>query len=231
MAVTVPSQITALPVPPSTSSPTDFDAKADAFLGAFPTFRSEINTVATQTYDNAAEAQAQATIATTQAGLAANQVTLAQNSATQAAASAGAAAWVSGTTYSLGAVVWSPITYLIYRRIVAGAGTTDPSSDLTNWAALSSAVQQVSVISTTTVTTASNIHYILTNAAATTVTLNSAPANGELVKITVTNSRSDNVINRNGNLLQGLAENMTLDTGNTTVDLRFINSTIGWRIV
>lgn len=42
--------------------------------------------------------------------------------------------WVSGTTYSLDTIVWSPISFLTYIRIVAGAGTTDPSADSTNWA-------------------------------------------------------------------------------------------------
>lgn len=42
--------------------------------------------------------------------------------------------WVSGTTYALDFVVRSPTSQLYYVRIVAGAGTTDPSSDTTNWA-------------------------------------------------------------------------------------------------
>ena len=42
--------------------------------------------------------------------------------------------WVSGTSYSIGAVRWSPIDYQPYRRKVAGAGTTDPSVDTANWA-------------------------------------------------------------------------------------------------
>jgi len=42
--------------------------------------------------------------------------------------------WISGTSYGLDAIVWSPISSLNYRRIVAGAGTTDPSADGTNWA-------------------------------------------------------------------------------------------------
>ena len=42
--------------------------------------------------------------------------------------------WVSGTTYALDALVWSPASRLTYIRIVAGAGTTDPSADGTNWA-------------------------------------------------------------------------------------------------
>jgi hypothetical protein len=41
--------------------------------------------------------------------------------------------WVSGTTYALGVCVYSPINSQTYRRIVAGAGTTDPSLDSTNW--------------------------------------------------------------------------------------------------
>lgn len=41
--------------------------------------------------------------------------------------------WVSGRTYGLDAIVWSPISKLTYVRIVAGAGTTDPSADSTNW--------------------------------------------------------------------------------------------------
>jgi hypothetical protein len=38
--------ITALPTPPSTGDPDNFDARADAFLGALPTFQSELNTFA-----------------------------------------------------------------------------------------------------------------------------------------------------------------------------------------
>lgn len=38
------SQITPLPTPPSTSDPTNFAAEADAFLGALPTFATELNT-------------------------------------------------------------------------------------------------------------------------------------------------------------------------------------------
>lgn len=41
--------------------------------------------------------------------------------------------WVTGTSYPVGFDVWSPVSGLLYRRIVAGAGSTDPSSDGTNW--------------------------------------------------------------------------------------------------
>lgn len=41
--------------------------------------------------------------------------------------------WVSGETYAVNDVVVSPISYHQYIRVVEGDGTTDPSSDKTNW--------------------------------------------------------------------------------------------------
>lgn len=61
MTVTAPTNITALPTPPSTSSPSDFNTKADAFLGAFPTLRTEVNAIATNVYGNAQAAETAAT--------------------------------------------------------------------------------------------------------------------------------------------------------------------------
>lgn len=43
--------------------------------------------------------------------------------------------WVSGTTYAQGKTVRSPANHQLYVRIIAGAGTTDPASDATNWRA------------------------------------------------------------------------------------------------
>ena len=41
--------------------------------------------------------------------------------------------WVSGTTYALGKTVRCPTDHQRYVRVVAGAGTTDPANDATNW--------------------------------------------------------------------------------------------------
>ena len=41
--------------------------------------------------------------------------------------------WISGTTYPLGFQVISPGDLNVYIRKVAGAGTTDPKDDATNW--------------------------------------------------------------------------------------------------
>lgn len=146
--------ITALPDAPSRTDPATFSTKSDALLGALATFVTETNTVAGECVSNAATATTQAGLATTngaaQVSLATAQVSLATaqvvlattqatnsaNSATAAAASviaAGATLWVSGTTYAIGNARYSPLNGQTYRRLTAGAGTTDPSADSTNW--------------------------------------------------------------------------------------------------
>lgn len=88
----MPAQITALPTPPSTNDPANFNTRADAFLGQMPTFATEANAVATEvnglasqvTSDKAAAAASAAT-ATTKASLAADQVGLAANQVALAA--------------------------------------------------------------------------------------------------------------------------------------------------
>jgi len=44
--------------------------------------------------------------------------------------------WVSGTTYIIGDIRNAPSNGLPYKRITAGAGTTDPALDSTNWTSL-----------------------------------------------------------------------------------------------
>jgi hypothetical protein len=63
-----------------------------------------------------------------------DQVALAEAAAAAATSAANASIWVSGQTYAVGVVRFSPINFLSYRRKTAGAGTTDPSLDATNWA-------------------------------------------------------------------------------------------------
>ncbi len=104
--------ITALPTPPSTSDPTTFATKADAFIAALPQFVTEANAQALAVNDDAANA-----LAAKEAALAAVNATI----------------WASGTTYAIGDVRWSPTSFKSYRRKTNGGGTTDPVSDPTNW--------------------------------------------------------------------------------------------------
>lgn len=236
MAVITPPSVTALPTPPSTASPSTFDARADAFLGALPTFQTETDALAANVAANATAAAASAVLANLEVGNAAAQavaaaasaVTAAINAAAAAAAT-GAAIWVSGTTYSIGDVRYSPTNQRVYRRKTAGAGATDPSADSTNWSLIDTA-PTVELVAGTTQTAVAGTHYILTNVSATTVTLPASPAAGDSVWVTWTNDLATNVIARNGQTIMGLSEDMTLNTStNGTVQLRFVNSS--WRLL
>jgi hypothetical protein len=144
----VTQTISALPTPPSRStSSSTFATAADAFVAALPILQSQINTVTGQINTVAGEVSTNATAAATaatnattngaaQVTLATGYATAAQQSAIAAAAVTNCSAWVSGTTYAIGNTVFSPINGFSYRRIVAGAGTIDPSADTTNWAAV-----------------------------------------------------------------------------------------------
>ncbi len=115
--------ITALPTAPSRAdSPSTFAADGDAFLGALGTFGTEQNALGQWMGDTAADVEGWAGDA--------------EAAAAAAAASSGAVAWVSGTTYVVGDVRWSPVDFKSYRRKTNGAGATDPSADGTNWGLL-----------------------------------------------------------------------------------------------
>ena len=91
-------QISALPTAPSTQRPATFNAEADAFVGALPTFVSEANALATEAATNASKsedantaAQSAKESAQTSAQTASEAKEAAQRSASQAASSAQAA--------------------------------------------------------------------------------------------------------------------------------------------
>jgi len=134
------TDITALPTAPSRARPSTFAAEGDAFLAALATFVTEVNASGAYIDGVGTAADTDAATATTQAAAAATSATNAANSATAAsnsAASVASGAWSSGASYSVGTIVYSPITYLSYRAITTHSGeTTDPSSDATNWVAL-----------------------------------------------------------------------------------------------
>lgn len=112
--------ITPLPVPPNrTSSEEIFAEQGDTFLSALPVFANEASALE----ENVNEKEASAVSAAATATAASNAAVAAVN----------ATKWVSGTTYAIGDVAWSPINLLPYRRKTAGSGTTDPSADTANW--------------------------------------------------------------------------------------------------
>jgi len=111
--------------------------------------------------------------------------------------------------------------------ISAGSGMT-----VTNTAggiSLSAAgLPAMNIVSGTTQTAVANNHYVLTNAATTTLTLPAAPSAGDVVWVTVANGLSTNVIARNGKKINELAEDMTINTAYAGIQLRFTGDTEGW---
>lgn len=134
--------ITALPTPPQRSDPANFAARGDAFMTALPTFATEANALQTDVNAKQVTASNAATTATTQA-------TNASASATAAASASNVSIWISGTTYAVGDNRFSPANFQTYRRKTAGAGTTDPSLDGTNWQIITSSMVLLATLTPT----------------------------------------------------------------------------------
>lgn len=119
--------ITALPTPPLRSDPTNFATRGDAFLGALPTFVTELNLAADQMEASQQTAEDAAAVALA----ASNNATLVTNTT----------AWVNGGTYTLGQTVFDPVDFDTYRNITGAAGgTTRPGLDPVIWKKLTNNV-------------------------------------------------------------------------------------------
>ena len=78
-------------------------------------------------------------------------------------------------------------------------------------------------------TTLQNRDFCSVTASGITVTLPATPSSGNQVTVKVGNF-TDTIIGRNGSNIMSLAENMTIDAVNSTVDLIYVNATNGWEI-
>jgi hypothetical protein len=87
------------------------------------------------------------------------------------------------------------------------------------------------IVSGTSATAVPNGHYVMTNASTTTITLPAAPTAGMIVWITNATSTTTHVIARNGSRIMALLEDMVLDIANINVQLRYIDSNNGWRMM
>ena len=127
IAPTAPS---AVPEFPALSDRITYNAQAYAFGTAMRvTFAPEMAALATNVYANTVESAANAAIAV--------------SNAQAAIAASGAAPWVSGANGAVGERKSSLVNGRVYRRLVVGAWTTDPSADATNWSIVSVEAQWV----------------------------------------------------------------------------------------
>jgi len=115
----------------------------------------------------------------------------------------------------------------VLSTLTAGTGMTitNASGSIT----LSSAgLPTMNIVSGTTQTAVNNNHYVLTNGSATTVTLPSSPSAGNVVWITVANGLTTNVVARNGQNINSIAEDMTINSAYAGIQLRYADATRGW---
>lgn len=224
--------IPALPEPPRSTRPEDFALRADDFLGELPGFAAAANAQAEE--NNALHAA----IVDVEAAVAAAALT-ARNAADLALAAVAAPSWSADMTYTAGALAWSPITGLVYRRSSAGKSSVDPSADPGNWLLPGGAPEPepeptgVVEVSDATVQAASGVHYVLTATGSVDVQLPSEPALGDIVTITVANGLKTNVASPADNTIMGLAESLLIDVISAVLRLQWLPAGSGytWRIV
>lgn len=119
--------ISPLPTPPSREDPTNFATRADAFLGALPTFQSEANALQTDVNTKQTTASTAATTATTQAGIATTQAGIATTQAGIAQAQVALATTQAGiaTTQANNASA----SFDLFDDRMLGAKASDPTVD------------------------------------------------------------------------------------------------------
>lgn len=101
------------------------------------------------------------------------------------------------------------------------------------WALQSNSISTVlySITTTAVSKTLSDRERCTVTAAGQTITLPASPSAGSEVAVTVISNVNNTVVARNGQLLMGLSEDLTIDRDNTTVTFYFVNATYGWRII
>ena len=116
-------------------------------------------------------------------------------------------------------------------RKTAGAGTTDPSADPTNWRFLAGQRPVYRQVTGTSTTALPGEWLGLANAALTTVTAPASPSVDDEFWVSPENGRSDNKVARNSQLIMGLAEDLDIGSRDETVRLVFVGGSIGWRLL
>lgn len=136
---------------------------------------------------------------------------------------------VNGGAPSNGQLLIGNGTGLTRSTLTAGTGilVTNATGSITI-AADGGGLPTVEVTASTAITAAVNKHYVLTAATAATVTLPASPTISDTIYVTVANGLTTNVVARNGNNIQGLAEDLTLNAVYASAQLRYSDATEGW---
>ena len=221
-------------VPPVPNRRTDaapeFDIRTDAYLNWMTTFAAWLDGLVTW-LGAQLHPYLQGVLTTTEGHKNAAQAAAAaaSTSAQTAALIAGAQRWQPGD-YAQGAVVWSPLSLLTYRRVPEGvtASTTDPSLDPSAWRLSGSPhsmpTQELSGPGPHQLAT--GMHYLLLTADVEAVMPATAFAQEQL-RITNLSGYSGQLLQRNGQAFSGQECDLVLNV--PTVDRIFVfTATKGW---
>ena len=198
-------------IPLFTAIPSPTNTRAEFTANAFQ-LASEYNPFVNAANAQAAENNAAAIAVADDADAANDARIAAEAAAASASTTAGATQWISGKNYVAGEVTWSPVSFLTYRRRTNGAGAIDPSNDPANWEPLIrdtvGAVLSLAAGNTAGVLYATHVFTGLVS----TVTLPASPAVGNWLGFASASTPvAGQTINRNGNVVMGLAEDLGVD--------------------
>ena len=231
-APVTPPTMTAPPLAPDRSDRATFSPRATAWADfQKDTLVPEVQAAINNAFTNATSAHESAEAAELAETGAEEARDAAQINAQAAAASAGATAWVSGTTYAVGDRRWSLLNGQVYRRRTAGAGTTDPRDDPTNWAWSGAYLLAVPVTGATH-TVAEGTRAVLRGALQQTISPPPSPVAGDRFGFKVANGRTDALISWGSQKHEGLSDaTTTLEAAGIAGEWVYIDSSYGWCLV
>jgi hypothetical protein len=200
----------------------------DATLAHLPTLNTEMAGLAANAFSNASDSLSSANDSAASAAESEESRLAALAASDAAAATTGATAWVSGTTYAIGAKVWSLINGRVHVRRVAGAGTTDPANDATNWEDVIGG-QRIRITGATTLQVR-KLYELDSSGGAFNVTLPASFSDQDwidFVDVGLALNTNPVTILRNGNNIRRVAEDLILDVSSDSLRL-VARTSLGW---
>ena len=213
--------IAPLPTPPSSADPANFNAAADAFLGALPAFGAQANTVAGEVQANAGAAAA------SELAAAASETTAAQSANVAAGSANFKGNWsaLAGALAKPAAVLHAGSYWLLLNNL-ADVTTSQPGVSA-DWVAYTPSEPTV-LVNAATAATLGALHLINGNYA---VTLPANPKDGWRCKFRdVTAAGTTWSVNPNGATIEtgAAGEVMTVDLLSFNFELRYSGSLSRW---
>lgn len=117
--------------------------------------------------------------------------------------------------------------------LTAGSGAiiTNGAGSITIATTGATGLPTLSLVAGTSQVAVSGVHYALTNAATSTLTLPATPTAGDIVYVTSANGLSTNSVLPNGENIQGDPNSYIMTTPYSSFQFRYINAGMGWAVI